>query len=75
MRQSKDYRVSISLAATLASSALGAGCVARVGYYDPDHRDYHRWDDREDLAYRHFLAERQQEYRGFPSLSVDEQNE
>ena len=24
-------------------------------YYDPDHRDYHYWNDREDRAYRQWL--------------------
>lgn len=75
MHRRKDHRASIILAATLAGSALGTGCVARVGYYDKDHRDYQRWDGREDRAYRHYLAERRQEYRGFPALSVAEQND
>jgi hypothetical protein len=75
MRQSRDYRLSILLAATCVGAALGSGCVARVGLYDPDHRDYHRWDDREDRAYRQFLAERHEEYRGFQSRSADDQRE
>jgi hypothetical protein len=75
MRQSRSYRLSIILAAALTSAAIGSGCVARVGFYDRDHRDYHRWDDREDHRYRMFLSERHQDYRGFPSLNADDQRD
>ena len=75
MRQSRDYRASIILAATLASGALGAACVARVGYCDTVHRDDPLWDDRDDRVYRHFLSERHEKHRDWESLSAVDQNE
>jgi uncharacterized protein YecT (DUF1311 family) len=41
--------------------------------YDPYHRDYHNWDEREDHAYREWLAERHYEYRDFNSLKRNQQ--
>ena len=38
-------------------------------YYDRAHKDWHDWDDREDHAYRGWLAERHRQYRGFSKLS------
>lgn len=32
-------------------------------YYDRNHRDYHVWNDREDSAYRRWLAEKHYEAR------------
>ena len=32
-------------------------------YYDRSHRDYHVWNDREDRAYRRWLAEKHYEAR------------
>ena len=72
MQQNRNYRLSIILAATVAGAVLSNGCVARVGLYDSDRRDYHRWDDREDRAYRGYRTERHQEYRPMSSLSEEE---
>jgi hypothetical protein len=41
--------------------------------YDPYHKDYHNWDEREDRAYRGWLAERHYEYRDFHSLKHNQQ--
>jgi len=30
--------------------------------YDPDHKDYHNWDQRENEVYRHWLDERHEGY-------------
>ncbi len=74
MQQNRSYRRSLIVAATLASAVLGgAGCVARVRLFDADHQDYHRWDGREDRAYRRYLSERHEEYRGVSSLSDEDQ--
>jgi len=49
------------------------GCAARV--YDGYHSDYHRWNDREERAYRIWLAERRYEYREYARLTEAEQHE
>ena len=36
-----------------------------VRIYDSHHHDYHNWDDREDRAYRRYLAEKHYEYREY----------
>lgn len=40
----------------------------QVRVYDPGHKDYHNWDEREDRAYRHYLEERHEEYRKYDKL-------
>jgi len=62
-------------AASLLAAGAIAGCALHVGIYDEEHRDYHRWDDREDRAYREYLAERHEEYREFSKRSHDEQRD
>ena len=47
----------------------------RSRVYDPDHRDYHNWDQREDEAYRHWLEERREAYRQYVQLNSREQRE
>jgi hypothetical protein len=46
--------------ASAAESGAAAAVVIRV--YDPFHHDYHRWDRREERAYREYLAERHRRY-------------
>jgi hypothetical protein len=60
------------LTAVLAGSA---GCFAAVRIYDEPHRDYHRWDDREERAYRAYLTEQHREYREFKRLERRDQEE
>jgi hypothetical protein len=43
--------------------------------YDPYHKDYHNWDDREDHYYREWLADRHMDYREFSRLKEREQRE
>jgi hypothetical protein len=64
--------VALLLTAVLAGSA---GCAARVRVYDAPHRDYHRWNDGEERAYRAYLAERHREYRAYRDLNRAEQDE
>ena len=40
-----------------------------VRIYDSHHRDYHNWDDREDRAYRRYLAEQHWKYREYQRQS------
>jgi hypothetical protein len=48
------------VAPILAPNVASAGQERRV--YDRYHRDYHVWDDREDRAYRQYLAEQHRRY-------------
>ncbi len=43
--------------------------------YDPDRRDYHNWDQREDEAYRHWLEERHEAYVDYNHLNRKRQRE
>ena len=45
---------------TTAVPSEGAGLVVRI--YDTDHHDYHRWDRREEHAYREYLESRHLAY-------------
>jgi hypothetical protein len=41
--------------------------------YDPYHKDYHNWDDREDGVYRHWLEGRHEAYVDYNRLKHSEQ--
>lgn len=43
--------------------------------YDPYHKDYHNWDDREDHVYRQWLEERHVAYVDIDHLKKKEQRE
>jgi hypothetical protein len=60
------------LASTLAGSAA---CTGVIRIYDEPRRDYHRWADGEERAYRAYLVERRREYRPFKQLERREQEE
>jgi hypothetical protein len=45
----------------------------RNRFYDPDHKDYHNWNDNEDHSYRLYLGERHKEYRPFAEVKQKEQ--
>jgi len=61
----------LSLAASIATIS---GC-ARPSYYDSVYADTHRWDSREDAAYRRWEAERQVQHIEFKTRREDEQRE
>jgi hypothetical protein len=50
------------------------GCFAGVRVYDGPHGDYHRWNDREERAYRVYLADQHRDYREFNRLERPEQD-
>jgi hypothetical protein len=58
-------------AAVLAGALVAmapAGAQAQsvsVRVYDSHHHDYHNWDDREDRAYRRYVAEKHWQYREY----------
>lgn len=41
-------------------------------YYDPEYRDYHQWNDREDRAWRHYQEERHERYRRWQEANEDQ---
>ena len=43
--------------------------------YDPYHKDYHNWDEREDGMYRRWLEERHRVYVDYERLKHKEQRE
>ena len=45
-------------------------------YYDREHKDYHEWNEHENAAYRHWLAEeRHEKYRDYGRLQRQRQAE
>ena len=75
MRRTFRRLDSLLLAALLVAPALSTGCAARVRVYDPYHRDYHDWDDREDRAYRRYQSERHEEYHELSRRRAEEQRD
>lgn len=63
------------LSAAMLAPLVGAGCAARVRYYDEYHSDYHRWDAGEVRAYRVWLGERHYQWREYDRLNRDEQRD
>jgi hypothetical protein len=63
------------LSLAFIASIASIGCAVR--YYDADHRDYHRWDDDEDRAYRVYWGEAhpRDPYRAYGRLNPGEQRE
>jgi hypothetical protein len=47
----------------------------QVRVYDPGHKDYHNWDEREDHAYRRYIEERHEQYRKYEKLKEKEQRD
>ncbi len=75
IRSSKRLLSTMLLAATSFTPLAMAGCAAHARVYDDSHSDYHYWNDREDRAYRMWLAERHYEYREYARLNHEQQRE
>ena len=79
MRVAQRYLSAFVLTAGLV--ATGSVVTARaaqdvqVRVYDPGHKDYHNWDDREDRDYRHYLEEHHEQYRKYDKLKAKEQRD
>jgi hypothetical protein len=73
----KPYRClcSFAMTAALASTVVLTGCAARASYrvYDPEHEDYHRWDDHEASFYVQWENETRREHRDFDKRDRDDQ--
>ena len=63
------------LRSVLLVAVLGplTGCAATI--YDEPRGDYHRWDRREEIAFRAYLGERRRPYVEFRRLNAGEQRE
>ena len=55
-----------------APKPQGAGVQVRI--YDSGHRDYHNWDEHEDLAYGGYLEKRHEEYHAYSTWHHKEQH-
>jgi hypothetical protein len=75
MSRIKRILGSLFLAASFLLAVASSGCAGRVRIYDEYHHDYHRWNHREDLAYRRYWNDRHQPYRAYNRLDRDEQRE
>ena len=72
MRKMNRYFSALLLAAAIAAPtvALAAPAPAAapqivVRVYDRDHRDYHNWNDHEEIVYRRYLVEQHRGYREY----------
>jgi hypothetical protein len=68
---------SLFLASALIAPALTIGCAEHHYYraYDPDHNDYHSWNDNEVVYYRQWETEKRYDHRDFKRRDRDEQKE
>ncbi|HMD38027.1 MAG TPA: hypothetical protein VKH15_02030 [Candidatus Acidoferrum sp.] len=53
----------------------GCGQQSPTVVYDANHRDNHKWDDREDSAYRRWEAENHKDHQDFAKRQAEEQND
>jgi hypothetical protein len=78
MYAANRFVTALFLTAVLAASgSIVAAAIpqasVQVRVYDSHHRDYHNWDEREDRAYRRYLAKRQEEYHEYSTWHHKEQ--
>ncbi len=59
----------------VASAASISGCARPLSFYDPVYADTHRWDSREDAAYRRWETERQLQHVEFQQRKEAEQRD
>ena len=72
--RSRTLRRGLPALFLVASVATITGCM-RPSYYDSVYADTHRWDSREDVAYRRWEAERQLQHIEFQRRREEEQRE
>jgi hypothetical protein len=72
MKKTMEYRAALVLAAALSGAAMLSGCATKI--YEGE-QPAHNWNDREDPAYRRYLADRQLEYREYSGLSTQQQRD
>jgi hypothetical protein len=74
------YLRSLLMSTALAAAVIITGCEARVGVgyrmYDPDHRDYHVWNDGETGYYGRWEVETHRDrHEDFRKRKPEEQRE
>jgi len=69
--------LTVALTAPLGATVVAASAAAQDdrGYYDRDHKDYHKWDDHEQSAWGRFLAEKHRKDHEFAKANHKEQQE
>jgi hypothetical protein len=60
-------------AAMLVSAGFATACAPTRNVYDSSYNDNHRWDRREDAAYRRWEAEQHLRHIAYEQRVVDEQ--
>ena len=63
------------LLAAVFTSAVSMLAAPQAPIYDEHHKDYHKWNDREERAWRRFLAANHRKYHEFGKASGQEQQE
>jgi hypothetical protein len=71
-RQFLLRRVPVIAAGILSTTSI-ASCAHRNNVYDPVYSDNHRWNAREDAAYRRWEAERNSPHADYSRRNADEQ--
>jgi len=77
MHRAHRYIASLFVTAALTAPVAILAAPARQDnrVYDKEHKDYHRWDDKENEAWRRFLAEKHREEHEFAKATKKEQTE
>lgn len=77
MHRAHRYFASLFVMAALTAPVTILAGPARQEnrIHDREHKDYHRWDDKEDQAWRRFLAEKHRDDHEFAKANRKEQNE
>jgi hypothetical protein len=81
MQKRHTYLASFALTAALAApmaaviTATPASAQDDRGFYDKDHKDYHKWDDHEQSAWGRFLAEKHRKEPEFAKANHKKQQE
>ncbi len=60
-------------AAMLVSAGFTMACSPTRNVYDSSYHDSHRWDRREDVAYRQWEAEQHLRHLAYEQRQIDEQ--
>lgn len=61
------------MAAALIAAGVATACAPTRNVYDSSYNDNHRWDRREDAAYRRWEAERHLRHIAYEQRALDEQ--
>jgi hypothetical protein len=81
MQKTHKYLASLFLTAALTApmaaviTATPASAQDDRGYYDKEHKDYHKWDDHEQSAWGRYLAEKHHKDHEFAKASHKEQQD